>query len=176
MAVLLGLAMLALFAAGFGLSRWIGSSGSTNAGPEPAPCVTVTVTPGASLPTPPKVTVNVYNSTKKAGLAGRTAVQVKQRGFVVAGVANDPKGTVVQGVAEIRHGASGLPGAQLLAAYVPGAKLVATDSTKPTVELALGPDFTTLLTTKEAQAVLASPSPSASGAGCASPSAAAAAS
>ena len=169
--VLLILAMLALFAAGFGVSRFFAGRSATAAPPTPAPCVTVSVTPGASLPKPAKVKVNVYNSTKTAGLARRTAAEIKKRGFVIGTVANDPAGAVVKGVAEIRYGPDGESGAKLLALYVPGATLVPNDTVGTAVDLAVGPDFGAILSNAQVAGAIASPSPSTSGAGCASPAA-----
>ena len=172
--VLLILAMLALFAAGFGVSRFFAGRSAATVTPTPAPCVTVSVTPGASLPKPAKVKVNVYNSTKTAGLARRTAAEIKKRGFVIGTVANDPAGAVVKGVAEIRYGPDGEKGAQLLALYIPGATLVANDSTGAAIDLAVGPDFGAILSNAQVAGAIASPSPTTTGAGCPSQSAASA--
>lgn len=169
--VLLVVAMLALFAAGFGVSRFVATRATATTSPTPLPCVTVTVTPGASLPKPAKVKVNVYNSTKTNGLARKTATELKDRGFVIANVDNDPQGQVVKGVAEIRYGPDGKKGAQLLALYIPGATLVGGDTKGATIDLAVGPDFGSILSAKQVAGELSSPSPSASGAGCTSPAA-----
>ena len=50
----------------------------------PDTCVTVTVTPGAALPEPATVTVNVYNATDRSGLARTTADELKAREFGLA--------------------------------------------------------------------------------------------
>lgn len=168
--ILLVLAMIALFAAGFGLSRLIsGRTSSASAStPAPKPCVTVTVTPGASLPKPKAVTVNVYNSTDTAGLAKKTAAELKDRGFTIGTVDNDPLGNVVKGVAEIRYSAASRAQAQLLEIYLPGAKLVKSDTAGEGIDLAIGPKFGAVLSNAQVEGALTSPSPSPSGPGCAS--------
>jgi len=167
--VLLIVAMIALFAAGFGVSRFVATRSTAATSPTPLPCVTVTVTPGATLPKPAKVKVNVYNSTKTNGLARKTAGELKDRGFIIGEVDNDPQGQVVKGVAEIRYGPDGAKNAQLLALYIPGATLVKEDSTSAAVDLAVGPDFGSILSAKQVAGALKSPSPSPSGPGCSSP-------
>ena len=170
---LLIIAMLALFAGGFGISRYLSTRSTAAAAtdPLPAPCVTVQVTPASDLPKPSEVKANVYNSTKTVGLAKRTAADLEQRGFAIGTIDNDPKGTVVTGVAEIRHGPEGAQAAALMAVYLPGATLVETSAKGATIDVAVGAEFTSVLTTKQAAAAVSSPSPSLSGAGCASPSA-----
>ncbi len=171
--ILLILGMAVLFAAGFGLS-WLLRGGasdsasptSTSSGPTPGPCVTVTVVPGAGLPKPGAVTVNVYNATDRAGLARGTAGELTQRGFTVGKIANDPLAKTITGVAEIRYGTKGAGGAKLLRVYVPGATVVSDARTDATVDLVLGAKFATVATTAQAQAALTKPVPSASGAGC----------
>ncbi len=167
---LLIIAMLALFAGGFGISRYLSTRSTTAAAkdPVPAPCVTVQVTPTADLPKPSEVKANVYNSTKTAGLAKRTAADLVKRGFAVGTIDNDPKGTVVTGVAEIRYGPEGAQAAELMAFYLPGATLVETSAKDATIDVAVGAEFTSVLTTKQAAAALTSPSPSLSGSGCSS--------
>jgi len=167
--VLLGLAMLALFATGFGISRFLSTRGSSADVTPAASCTTVSVTPGATLPKPKSITVNVYNSTKTAGLAKRSAAELKTRGFVIGTVDNDPQGQVVKGVAEIRHGPDAARQAQMLALYIPGAEVVPTQTKGTSVDLAVGPEFGSILTTKQVTASLSSPSPSVSGPGCVTP-------
>jgi len=164
--VWIGLGMIALFAAGFGLSRMISSKTSAAAEPTPLPCITITPTANAALPAPAKVKTNVYNSTATKGLARKTAAQLKAQGFVIATVANDPNGQIAKGVGEIRHGTAGLAGAQLLALYLPGAKLVDDGRDGATVDVAVGPEFGAVLTKAQVDAEKASPEPTTTGAGC----------
>ncbi|MFM7210999.1 MAG: LytR C-terminal domain-containing protein [Actinomycetota bacterium] len=183
--ILVIVGMVVLFGAGYGLSRIIqGSSGGgesassttatggqTTAAPEPEPCVTVTVTPGAGLPSASQVTTNVYNATDRAGLAAGTAEALQVRGFVIDKIDNDPLSKTITGVAEIRHGPSGESAAQLMAFYLPGAELVDDGRKDATIDTVLGAAFTEVAAQSEVDAALAAPSPSPSGPGCSAPAA-----
>jgi hypothetical protein len=175
---LIGLALVLLFGAGFGLSRLIrnasnggdaapttGSSQSTN---NPEPCITTTVIPGADLPKPDTVTTNVYNATDRAGLAAATADELKSRGFLIGTVANDPKAKTVTSVAEIRYGTKGELAAKLMTFYIPGATLVNDGRGDTSIDTVLGAAFVSVAAQSEVDKALAEPSPSASGAGCSS--------
>jgi LytR cell envelope-related transcriptional attenuator len=169
-ALLVVVGLLVVIGVGYGVVSLVrGSSGSPAADaadPAPSPCVTTVVTPAEVLPTPAKVKVNVYNATATSGLASKTANELEGRGFRVGRVANDPVGKPIPGVAEIRFGAKGAQGAELLLLYVPGAELVALDRKGRNVDLAMGTGFTGLAPQPEVVARLASPSPVASGPGC----------
>jgi hypothetical protein len=141
-------------------------TGSNSATPDT--CVTVTVTPGAALPEPATVTVNVYNATDRSGLARTTADELKARKFGIGAVANDPLGKSVAGVAEIRYGADGLDNAKLLRFYAPKAKLVQDKRTDATVDLVLGAKWKAVPPQKAVDAALAKPVAS-PGPGCPSP-------
>ena len=176
--ILVVVGMVVLFAAGYGLSRIIqgassdgGSATSTrcsasSATNEPQPCVTVTVTPGAGLPSAAQVTTNVYNATDRTGLAASTAEELGVRGFVIGAIDNDPLSKTITGVAEIRHGPSGESAAQLMAFYLPGAQLVNDGRKDATIDTVLGAAFTEVAAQSQVDAALASPSPSPSGPGC----------
>ena len=167
-AIVVGMALL--FAAGFGLSRLLnGSSSGGSGGSTSEPCVTTTVTPGAGLPKPATVTVNVYNATDRSGLARKTAVEMKARGFVIGKVANDPLGKSVVVSAEVRHGPKGLAQARLVSFYVPGSVLVADTRADATVDMVLGEAYSGVASPAEVTKALASPSPTSSGPGCATP-------
>ena len=179
--VLVVVGMVVLFGAGYGLSRIIqgsssdGSSSSSATGTtqsattEPKPCVTVTVTPGAGLPSAAQVTTNVYNATDRTGLAASTAEELGVRGFVIGEIDNDPLSKTITGVAEIRHGPSGESAAQLMAFYLPGAQLVNDGRKDATIDTVLGAAYTEVAPQSAVDASLASPSPSPSGPGCPSP-------
>jgi hypothetical protein len=183
--VLVAIGMVILFGAGYGLSRIIQGSGSSDAGgtsaptdgsatsaaPEPQPCVTVTVTPGAGLPSPAQVTSNVYNATDRAGLAASTAEELQVRGFLIGVIDNDPLAKTITTVAEIRHGPSGEQAARLMSFYIPGAELVDDGRKDATIDTVLGAAYTSIAPQSEVDTALAAPSPSPSGPGC-SPSAA----
>lgn len=118
--------------------------------------------PGASTkpaPQPAAITVDVYNSTTRQGLAGTTASELKKRGFVIGAIANDPLGKALPGTAEIRYGPKGKSRAIVVAAQVPDSKLVNDKRKDKTVALSLGKAFESLSTPEEAAAAL-SPSPS----------------
>lgn len=166
------LMMVVLFGATFGAVRLLrGSSTPDASGPTAAPCVTTTVQPGLVLPKPATVTVNVYNATDRAGLAARTAADLKTRGFGIGKIANDPLGKSLTNVAEVRYGPAGKANAQLMVYYVPGATLVLDKRTDTTVDLVLGTKFKAVAPQKAVDTALAKPVPVASGDGCASPSA-----
>lgn len=178
--VLVAIGMVILFGAGYGLSRIIQGSGSSDAGgstaptdsaatsatAEPEPCVTVTVTPGAGLPSASQVTTNVYNATDRTGLAASTAEELQIRGFLIGVIDNDPLAKTITGVAEIRHGPSGEQAARLMAFYIPGAELVDDGRGDATIDTVLGAAYTTVAPQSEVDAALAAPSPSPSGPGC----------
>lgn len=142
-----------------------GTSGSTT----PGTCVTVSVTPGAALPEPATVTVNVYNATDRSGLARTTSDELKKRGFGIGAVANDPLGKSIAGVGEIRYGESGADNAALLKFYAPKAKLVKDKRTDATVDLVLGDQWKAVAPQKAVDAALAKPVAS-PGPGCPTPS------
>lgn len=91
--------------------------------------------------TPRAVTVNVYNSTDRAGLAASVAKALRTQGFKVVDVANDPLGRPISGVGEIRSGSDGAAAAALVAARLAGAKVVLDNRTDATVDLVLGKTF-----------------------------------
>jgi len=104
-----------------------------------------------SVPCPPqgalpvkysKVKVNVYNGTQTAGLAGKTADDLKDRGFKVATTTNAP--VQYAGVARINFGYKGVAQAYTLAAQLPDAEMTLDARTNTSVDLTLGSDFTDL--------------------------------
>jgi hypothetical protein len=96
-------------------------------------------------PIPSEVSVNVYNTTYKTGLAKTVADAVKARGFKVKDVSNDPQQTMQLGTAVIRYGEEGDLAAALLKQHVPGAELVRDDRTGPRIDLVIGSAFTDLV-------------------------------
>ena len=103
--------------------------------PKPQPCTTEV--PVAPL-TPEDVSLDVYNSTNRAGLAAAVAKQAGTRGFKVKAVGNDPKGFTVAQVAQIRLGPAGEASAKLLRTHVPQAVLVDDKRKGDTVDLVVG--------------------------------------
>lgn len=93
---------------------------------------------------PADVTLNVYNSTDRTGLAANTASQLRKRGFKVATVANDPLQRKIPGTAEVRYGASSIGEGKLVLGLVKGAKAVRDGRPDASVDLVLGEKFKAL--------------------------------
>ena len=157
-AVLLVLAVLG--GAGYGSWHYLASRT-----PEPAKVVCpprVTVTPSVAPAVAAKtVKLNVYNDTKRSGLAATVADQLKKRSFKVAAVANDPSPRKVTAAAEIRHGPRGLSAARTVAAQVNGKVVTFPDRrADASVDLVAGAAYKALRTPAQAAAVLkAKPKP-----------------
>ncbi len=123
-------------------------------------CPTGDFTAGAAAPlTPAQVTVNVYNSTNRAGLAAATAKDVKARGFVIAQVANDPSKKKIDGPAEVRFGPNGKAAAELVVKLVDGATPTQDTRADATVDLVIGNGFKALAVTATATATAVAPNP-----------------
>jgi hypothetical protein len=103
--------------------------------PKPGPCTTAS--PAAAL-RPADVSLNVYNSTSRKGLAASVAKTSKDRGFQVKAVGNDPKDAGVKQVAQIRFGPEGAASARLVKAHVPQAVYVNDKRKGDTVDLVVG--------------------------------------
>ena len=103
-----------------------------------------TPTPGTIQPS--QITVNVYNATKRNGLAGSTAKAVKDRGFVVGTVANDPLKKTVTAPAEVRFGPAGEAASKVVMALIPGSVAVKDTRADASVDLVLGDAFTAVPT------------------------------
>ena len=103
--------------------------------PKPGPCTTV---PPQQALKPQDVSLNVYNSTNRPGLAKTVASAAGDRGFKVKAVANDPKKAGVKQVAQIRYGPEGAASARLVKAHVPGGVFVNDKRKGDTVDLVVG--------------------------------------
>jgi hypothetical protein len=145
--------------------------GSTNAGPSsssscsshrPTPSATKSSAKPVALPDPRTVKVNVYNATKRRGLARATSVELAARGFGIGAVTNDPLNKLIVGTAEIRYGSKGSAQARVVAAQVATPIMVLDRRTNATVDFVIGERFVALNTPAQAAAALtASPSPTA---------------
>ena len=102
----------------------------------------------------PKFTLNVYNSTQRQGLAAHTAAELKQRGFVIGQVTNDPLKANLTIAAQVRGAASQNAELHEVAAEVPGAQIQTDGRTDPSVDLVLGAGFNTLASTQQVTAQL----------------------
>lgn len=97
----------------------------------------------SSLTVPPAaVSVDVLNGTATTGLAATVADLMRAQGFVVGAVGNEP-GTVNESV--VRYGPNVLEQAKTVAASVPGAVLQPSDSIGDTVQLVIGPGYSTVV-------------------------------
>lgn len=105
-----------------------GDAAATSAVSAPPPALTAA-----------EVSVNVYNAGGIPGAAGRAGDALRQRGFSVATVANDPEGADVPGTAVIRHGPKGLAQAELLLTELPDSvELVDDGRDNASVDLVVG--------------------------------------
>ncbi len=173
--LLLVVAMAVLFGLGFGIATLIRgtstvpeatSSETAEGATTPLPCETTLVTPAAELPSPERVTVNVFNSTNKVGLAAETARALSERGFKINKVSNDPTGTTIRGIGEIRHGPNGEKQAELLTFYFPGATLIDDGRKGKRVDISIGRGYKEMPGVGQVAAALAEPTPEYSGPGC----------
>jgi hypothetical protein len=103
--------------------------------PTPGPCTTEV--PVAPL-TPEDVSLNVYNSTSRKGLAASVAKTATDRGFKVKAIGNDPKNATIKQVAQVRFGPEGADSAKLVKSHVPQAVLVNDKRKGDTVDLVVG--------------------------------------
>lgn len=110
----------------------------------PTPSQSRQCTPGAKairLPTPGGVTVTVLNGAGRDRLATQVTAQLKSRGFKVGTPGTT---SALAGVAEIRFGAAGRPGATLVSYHLPGAKLAPASRSGAGVEVVLGAGYRSL--------------------------------
>jgi hypothetical protein len=91
---------------------------------------------------PASITVDVLNGTGTTGLGAGVADLLRAQGFEVGAVGNEP-GTVNESV--VRHGPGVLEQARTVAAAVPGAVLQPSDSIGDTVQLVIGPGYSTVV-------------------------------
>ncbi|MFJ9456529.1 LytR C-terminal domain-containing protein [Kitasatospora sp. NPDC101447] len=123
-----------------------------------------------AVPQPTAVTVNIYNATTKAGLAGRTAEEFKKRGFVIGKVGNAPAelDKKVPGTAQVIAGPTGAGAGTLVGSQIAGATVTADARADATVDFIIGDSYNALLDETQAAAALAlatkpSPTPTAAG-------------
>ena len=135
-----GFLLVAFLIAFAAVQGWLPSS----SGGEPTVTASTPSCTTPSLPPVSEVTVNVFNSTGRAGLANTTARALRQQGFVVAEVGNDPLTKQVEGVAEIRYGSAGSTKAQTLALRFPSAAMVDDGRGGEVVDVAVGAGFTAI--------------------------------
>lgn len=90
--------------------------------------------------------VNIYNATTTTGLAASVADQMRERGYQIGEIANDPLRRSIEGVAEIRYGGGDVGPTHARAARlaVRDAELVRDKRADNTVDLVLGNGFEVL--------------------------------
>lgn len=141
--ITLSLVALMLFFAFWYAYSYYRSSSEPTAVPA-ATCTTAAAPAKAAAPKPSDITVNVYNATDRAGLAGKTASDLRERGFTLATVTNDPLQRTVAGPAEVRYGKAGAAKAKVVLGLVKGAKPLRDARSDASVDLVLGERFTAL--------------------------------
>lgn len=101
--------------------------------------------PGATFDYRPNkdIHVTVYNSTRREGLAGSVAAELKKRGYHVDAVAN--KSAQYAGTAVVVSGPAGRPGAFNLQRNIAGTDYVADERKDATVDIYLAGAFQHLL-------------------------------
>jgi hypothetical protein len=133
------LLLTVLFLAGAFYWAWsyIRDGGTTDASATPG------TTSTCSFADPRLVTVNVYNSTNKAGLAGAAAALLREDGFQVGEVSNDPLDRDLPGYIELRYGPEGVPYAEAYRTYFePRVSLFPDDRAGTDLDIVLGASFT----------------------------------
>ena len=134
-------------------------------GASPVSCITLAIIPNDVLPKPKTIKLNVLNGSDRVGMATITADILKSRGFKIGKVGNFNEYTVTSTV-EIHYGPTGSDAAKLVAAYIKDAQLVEDGRANATVDVIVGQNFDSVLTTDEAKEVLSRPIASPSGPGC----------
>ena len=84
---------------------------------------------------PEQVTLNIFNGTSRAGLAGSVADEFRARNFAVAAVANQQTG--YRGVAAVISGAAGQPAAFTVQRHLPGSDYFQDGRTDGSVDVIL---------------------------------------
>lgn len=89
---------------------------------------------------PAQVTVTVLNASSREGLAGRTMTALKDGGFAPGHSGNAARGTKV-GAVQIWTSDPQSPAVQLVAAWLPGARIVHRSVAEPGVVVVVGDRF-----------------------------------
>jgi len=124
--------------------------------------------PGAAAdecPAPPTVTaldpttvrLRILNGTETAGLAAQVSAEFVGRGFAVTETDNDRSGREVLAVGELRYGPRGGDQAAYVALFVPGITLIRDTRSDDLIDIAIGPEFTTLASPEAIAVAIATP-------------------
>lgn len=138
------LLVLAAFVLLAGWIAWSSLTDPSDAGEVDSAGPTCFPAPTSTPPAPADIRVNVYNSTDRNGLASSTAGAMRERGFAILDIANDPLGREITGTAEVRAGVDNQGAASVVLAQVAGAVFVPDDRTDDTVDLVVGVAFEAL--------------------------------
>jgi hypothetical protein len=125
------------------LARDFSSPAPTGLAAANSPCP-----PEGATPVPyGQVSLNVYNSTSRVGLAGDTASALSSRGFVVAGQDNAAAAgySRYQGTALIQFGSQGVAAAYTVAAQFDTPQLVLDDREDTSVDVVVGSTYAALV-------------------------------
>jgi len=133
---LLVLALVVVFAGGWGFSMLTAPFPKKAAAPV---CSSATVDAGDHV-FPAQVTVSVLNASSREGLAGRTMSALKDGGFAPGHSGNAANGTNVRAV-QIWTTDPHNPAVQLVAAWLPGVKIVRHSVAEPGVVVVVGDHF-----------------------------------
>jgi hypothetical protein len=144
--------LLVLALAAFGVWWNVLRQDSADRAAEAAACATAKAAPPSLDPA--TLQVRVQNATDKAGEAQRVAAALKQIGFVINEVGNDPTDREVTGVGEIRYGARGRDAAAFLGVFLPKAGAYEDTRSTTVVDLVIGPEFAGLATAEQVSAAL----------------------
>ena len=106
---------------------------------------------------PATIHLRVLNATDTAGLATTVKDSLVERGFIVDEVGNDASGRTVTGVGELRHGPRGTDPAAFVRVYIPNSTDFQDTRADATVDVVLGPEFTTLASAEDVTAALTPP-------------------
>jgi len=120
---------------GLGGAFYYASTYFRDTAPKPTPCTTAA--PVVPLE-PADVSLNVYNSTSRRGLAAAVAKTATERGFKVKTVGNDPLKATIAQTAQIRFGSEGAASAELVQSHVPQSVLVDDKRKGDTIDLVVG--------------------------------------
>jgi hypothetical protein len=155
--------LVVLGAAAAGTGWWLSSDTGTTAAAPPPTCPPTQ--PAPTVVAARAVHLNVFNATKRHGLAKDVAKELRKRGFVIGKVANDPAKRKVTGIAEVRTSTAGAAAARTVGAQVASFVSVPDQRKDASVDLVLGAGFRTLRTTAAATAAM-KPTPSPRPSGC----------
>ncbi len=108
---------------------------------------------------PQPVDIRVFNASKRAGLAGRTARKLKKRGFAIVQVANDSDGPRHGKQVRIRYSGNSKPQALTLASQFRSVDMKKVSGDDDVVDVVLGGKFTKLRRSRAVKAELKTPRP-----------------